>query len=408
MRLLLDRFDLPDGAWWDQDRWRIEKSSSNYGTVAVQGGRGVLHNPGGGSLHAYAKTGKFSDGEVLYSYQRSATTGTNRHQCVLRSSGGMNTGVTGAETSMNGLALVIDTAGTLSVSKRLAGTSTSLQSVSTKVTGTGKWWIRFRVMGGTINARAWQDGNAEPGTWDITQADDGTVPVGVLEFIHYSTSGAPTVSLDDIQVLRPTLVPLPAPLRFTNRDGRIVPFGKVTRSRVDDCLDATQPTWLTGTTTHSATAMTRTLTAAGSSSTSVTLPPVTASEAEAIWFRLEGLRASSDTDVTLRIQLVGATTYELRQTSAEITARLVAGATVEALTYQWRSDSEGVRRKNLTLLMLPRRRQIIALDGDQVIGWCELPTIITEALTPTLTVTATTATGKSLTYGRLRLAVETL
>lgn len=51
-----------------------------------------------------------------------------------------------------------------------SGTQIGTSQTQTQTTGQ-YYWVRFGIVGSTIRARVWQDGNAEPGTWGIDTTD---------------------------------------------------------------------------------------------------------------------------------------------------------------------------------------------------------------------------------------------
>ncbi len=65
-------------------------------------------------------------------------------------------------------------AGTLEILKVVAGTITSLASVAETFTANTFYWIKFQCQGTsptTLSAKWWQDGNAEPGSYQVTITD---------------------------------------------------------------------------------------------------------------------------------------------------------------------------------------------------------------------------------------------
>lgn len=59
-------------------------------------------------------------------------------------------------------------------------TSTSVGSTS-KTIATNTWyWVRFRVNGSDLKLKVWEDGTAEPGSWDIEETDTDISAVGFV------------------------------------------------------------------------------------------------------------------------------------------------------------------------------------------------------------------------------------
>ena len=77
---------------------------------------------------------------------------------------------------------------------------------------TAKQWIRLRVQGGTISAKVWTDGEAEPANWEITATDTAITTAGVLQLKWWrsgSATAAREVILDDLQVSGAATAPQP-------------------------------------------------------------------------------------------------------------------------------------------------------------------------------------------------------
>lgn len=89
--------------------------------------------------------------------------------------------------------------GTLLFAKLVSNAFTQLASTNIgEVSGTF-YWIRVSMMGNHLQARAWQDGNAEPSTWNIDTTDSTYTAAGRygMSFNQFSGSG---VQFDHITV----------------------------------------------------------------------------------------------------------------------------------------------------------------------------------------------------------------
>lgn len=414
-RKFLSLFDKVQPAW-PLSQWITDTVNSNS-VVDVTSEGGHIAQPAANAVHIWARSVTVSPGDgVLFRYRRTNTTATRRDRIVLRSSGVIDTASGGSERPTGGMCLIIDNAGLMTIAKIIASTSTTLGTLN-KMTGTGWWWVRFEATGTSVRSRAWADGATEPGTWDMNFTDDLAVDGTRLEVIGYKnteSAGDGIFSRLELYGATGSARTISAPMVFHAPDGSRVPYGHGKPAvRTDDCLDATQPAWLTGTTSHNATAYARTISAAGSSSASVTTPAVTASAHSAIKLTADRIRLSADTSVSAAVKLVGAgSTYAL---TGSVTGLVLSGGGKSVtLTQRWISDGvtsemigESLRPHSYSLLLLPSYGNLIAYEGDQIIGWLDVPAV-TEALTPTVTVTATTATGRDLTYGGLSVEVETL
>ena len=91
----------------------------------------------------------------------------------------------GGGTARSGYFCGIVSATNLGVAKAINGSETMISSVSLGasffVSGS-KYWIRMRVSGTTLQARAWLDGTEEPGTWAINTTDSAIPDAGVVGF----------------------------------------------------------------------------------------------------------------------------------------------------------------------------------------------------------------------------------
>jgi hypothetical protein len=81
------------------------------------------------------------------------------------------------------------------------GTSGSLGSAANaQVTTAGvKQWVRFQVVGSTVRARFWRDGQVEPTTWRVSFTNSAVTAPGRVYLAGYgSPKTARTVHVDDV------------------------------------------------------------------------------------------------------------------------------------------------------------------------------------------------------------------
>lgn len=67
------------------------------------------------------------------------------------------------------------------------------------------WWVRFQVIGSVLRAKAWADGDVEPG-W-LVEATDSTLtaagPIGIRNGRGAGSTAAPVVSYDHLYCVEP-------------------------------------------------------------------------------------------------------------------------------------------------------------------------------------------------------------
>lgn len=70
----------------------------------------------------------------------------------------------------------------LTLRKRVSGSETFLVQHTTGLTHAAdqRFWIRFQVTGATLRAKAWQDGTAEPGDWQVETTDTDLTAAGSI------------------------------------------------------------------------------------------------------------------------------------------------------------------------------------------------------------------------------------
>lgn len=112
--------------------------------------------------------------------------------------GGVLVRGSGAVSAENGYYCVVDTAShSLIVGRIVAGAKTVIASFAYTWPAVAEdWYIRFRVNGSTLRARAWRYDQVEPLTWDIDTTDANVVGVGYIGFVSIcSTANSAGFSL---------------------------------------------------------------------------------------------------------------------------------------------------------------------------------------------------------------------
>ena len=410
-RTTLSKFNVP-GPVWPVNEWFFSRiNTASTVTVTAEGGQvqGVAANP----VHLYRKNApNVSSVGVLIKMKRTNTVATRRDWIVVRSSGIIDPNA--IERPTWGVGVNINNDGKLELFKIVNGTFTSLNNV-TKATGTGWWWYRYEAIGG-FRVKAWQDGTSEPAGWDVQISDDGTVPAGGVQLTSYKNAvGAGDVVYGYFETYGGSGVAAvaPSPMIFRTPNGSLVPYGHALRKRADECFDATQPTWLTGTSSYDAATLRRSITAAASGNTSLTLPTVAVGNHSRVDLGLDMARLSAETLTTVALQLVGSSTYALTSTPA---GGLVLSGPGKSVTIQqeWIGASarltagEGQRPHNFSIMMLPKYGQLIAMQGDKPIGFLDFGAAITGDHVPTVYLATTDTASKTLSYGRLFQNVDSL
>jgi len=410
-RTTMSKFDTVSSVW-PISEWIVNRvNTGSNASVTSEGGLAASYsaNP----MHMYRRHApNASQVGVLAKMRRTNITATRRDWIVVRSSGVIDPNA--AERPTSGIGVNINNDGRLELFKIVNGVFTSITTL-TKATGTGFWWYRFEAIGG-LRVKAWADGTSEPGTWDITQSDDGTVPAGGFELISYkNTTSAGDAIWSYVETYAPagTAAVEPAPMIFRTLDGATVRHGRSLRKRADECFDTTQPTWLTGTTAFDSATLRRSITAAAAGSATLTAPSLTVDAHSRVDFGLEQARLSAETLTTVAIQLVGTSTYALTSTPAGGLVLSGPGRSSTLLT-DWIGASarntagEGMRPHNYSITLLPKYGQLIAFQGEKVIGWLDFGAPITGSFTPTISLSTTDTAAKTLSYGRLFQNVDSL
>lgn len=112
--------------------------------------------------------GDRDDFEILCQVYADATTASQRVLCGRVSTSG---------STRNGYALRLRTNSVDTY--RFSGSTFTQITAGTFSVASGTWvWVRFRVNGSTIRARAWADGDSEPGTWQCDATDTTYTTLG--------------------------------------------------------------------------------------------------------------------------------------------------------------------------------------------------------------------------------------
>ena len=196
--LFSDGFTGTDGSAWGPT-WA---TSTGAGTTDLQSSSGRLaFNDTSGAFARAQLSGVAAraDSSVLMSYRWNAATTGAYFSVNLRGSGGW----ANAYRPRSGYGIQFASGSTTAyVIKTDNGSVSTIATVGgAALATTAKQWVRFRVVGSTIQFRTWADGATEPSTWRSTVTDAGVTTPGQL-FVSIARSstntGAKSVSIDDL------------------------------------------------------------------------------------------------------------------------------------------------------------------------------------------------------------------
>ena len=193
-----DDFSLADGAAWS-NAWATEDLAPSKVDVLAGEGR-LTVGPGSGTFARgkLVEPARQADGTLLASYRWGPGNAVAKLSFWLRASGGWKT----ASAPVNGYAVNLASNSTgATLTRMTGGTSGSLGSAANaQVTTAGvKQWVRFQVVGSTVRARFWRDGQVEPTTWRASFTSSAVTAPGRVYLAGYgSPKTARTVHVDDV------------------------------------------------------------------------------------------------------------------------------------------------------------------------------------------------------------------
>lgn len=92
---------------------------------------------------------------------------------------GRASGSSSSEDAYIGGAIDIDSGTQPRIAKYVSGTRTLLDSGTGGIVAADTWqWVRLRLNGTSIQARYWEDGTSEPGTWQVSATDSDISAAG--------------------------------------------------------------------------------------------------------------------------------------------------------------------------------------------------------------------------------------
>lgn len=175
--------------------------------------------------------------------------------------------------------------------------------------------------------------------------------------------------------------------------GDLVPFGAVRRSRVEDFLTGTLPSWLAvpdGTISYGSPASTfgyAQITTAATASARATLATsfsLDLTKIEAARITAEGLHCS-DSAAFIALGFFptgnngGSRFYDNPTAASVAQIRSMTGSGTTStnvdIAYQAIGDGEYARHRNLSFLLLPRTKEVYVMEGDHVWGYAKHATM---------------------------------
>jgi hypothetical protein len=176
-----ETWSTPNGSPWPS-AW---STSAKSGVVDVQGGAGRLRLTSTSGAFARATLTGASpvrDTDLLFSYQWSTATARSSFNVYVRGSGGWQNG----NRPMTGYGLnFVSDSSRVTVQKNVGGVLTNIDALPTaQPVGTGKRWVRLRVVGDQLMFRTWATGSSEPSGWTWSGTDASIAGPGAVYLTH--------------------------------------------------------------------------------------------------------------------------------------------------------------------------------------------------------------------------------
>jgi hypothetical protein len=190
---LYDNWNFANGTSWNGIKWSTTTNDSTK-AVDVQSNGGRLY-VNGSSARATAKTATMMDSDVTFTYQFQDRGSRSYLRPMLRAYG-----ASGNSQMPNGYRLEFRSdSATVKLQSVVSGTSAPLDDFAYTM-DTNPQKVRFQVIGSTIRAKVWPAGGSEPAAWSLEATNSSVTSAGVFQVSHNYSSGAHTVTVDDITI----------------------------------------------------------------------------------------------------------------------------------------------------------------------------------------------------------------
>ena len=172
-------------------------NGSSWGTSS--GGETYSTGRGTPVVSISSNEGLFHVSDATFAIQRlGSQTPTNQEVLVRVKPGNTtdNIGTIARYSSSSNFYYGVLNGGNLVIGKDVSGSFSTLSSAAFTYTNANFYWLRFNLVGTALKLRAWQDGNTEPGTWNVSTTDSSLTSGGY----GLATDSANTSSFDSLTV----------------------------------------------------------------------------------------------------------------------------------------------------------------------------------------------------------------
>lgn len=172
------------------DAWSAA-TNNGTATVSISSNTGVVTGVSTGSSNMQLLSTKtLSDCDLLTKVKLSAVPSASISFSVIARCDGSNTG--------NFYRALITT--DFEIQKAIVGSgTTALATTAFSVSANTFYWVRFRLIGTSLQAMIWQDGNAAPSAWMLSATDSAITTAGRYGLRGFANSGnTNTVALFEV------------------------------------------------------------------------------------------------------------------------------------------------------------------------------------------------------------------
>lgn len=188
------------GNFPEENLFRIE--FPNYydpASIELQDNRGFMFTTGALSYaRAIANSKEQSDQELTLDFKWGNTDAESHFSLFLRSS----IDWWSWSSPTDGYELQISNTGGWRLRKYDSGVRTMLGSTNSPETDSWQS-LRFEVVGDTIRAKIWMQGEIEPASWDLEITDTGSLGAGGFQLGHFNQGGTRQLKIDNVNLDTP-------------------------------------------------------------------------------------------------------------------------------------------------------------------------------------------------------------